>query len=50
MGLVRIRRDGARLAFAAPPLLRSAERVLAIRPDWAALGDVKLSLVGPQPA
>ena len=91
VGLVRIRRDGPRLAFAAPPLRRtgpvddallarisaalglrkseilahqwvdngpgwcavmlgSAERVLAIRPDWAALGDVKLGLIGPQPA
>ncbi|WP_418953536.1 PhzF family phenazine biosynthesis protein [Zeimonas sediminis] len=91
VGLVRIRRDGSRLAFAAPPLrrtgpieaglltriagalglgddeivahqwvdngpgwcallLRSAERVLAVRPDWAVLGDVKLGLVGPQPA
>jgi PhzF family phenazine biosynthesis protein len=91
VGLVRIRRDGPRLAFAAPPLRRtgpvddallariaaalgltkseilahqwvdngpgwcavmlgSAERVLAVRPDWAALGDVKLGLIGPQPA
>jgi PhzF family phenazine biosynthesis protein len=91
VGLVRIRRDGPRLAFAAPPLRRtgpvdgallariaaalglkvgeilahrwvdngpgwcavmlgSAERVLAVRPDWAVLGDVKLGLIGPQPA
>lgn len=91
VGLVRIRRDGPRLAFAAPPLRRtgpvddallariaaalgltkseilahqwvdngpgwcavmlgSAERVLAVRPDWAALGDVKLGLIGSQPA
>lgn len=90
VGLVRIRRDGSRLAFAAPPLLRSgpldpnslqqisnavdltgedivahqwvdngpgwcalmlktAEQVLAVRPDWAALGGFKLGLVGPQP-
>jgi predicted PhzF superfamily epimerase YddE/YHI9 len=91
VGLVRIRRDGARLAFAAPPLRRSgpldddlqaciaaglglhadeivrhqwvdngpgwcavmlgsAARVLAVQPDWALLGDLKLGLVGPQPA
>jgi PhzF family phenazine biosynthesis protein len=90
VGLVRIRRDGARLAFAAPPLkrtgpldepllariaaglgvprevivqhqwvdngpgwcavmLRSAAEVLAVKPDWALLGPVKLGLVGPQP-
>lgn len=90
-GLVRIRRDGRRLAFAAPPLrrsgpldaallqrlaqslglapadivahqwvdngpgwcallLKSAAQVLAVRPDWAALGDVRLGLVGPQGA
>jgi PhzF family phenazine biosynthesis protein len=89
VGLVRVRRSGPRLAFAAPPLrrtgpmsaellhriahglglpaadivhhqwvdngpgwcavmLRSAEQVLAIRPDWAVLGDLKLGLVGPQ--
>lgn len=30
-------------------LLDSAERVLAVRPDWAALGDVHLGLVGPYP-
>ena len=91
VGLVRIRRDGDRLAFAAPPLkrsgpldeallariaagcglppeaitghqwvdngpgwcavmLRSAAEVLAVKPDWARLGDVKLGLVAPQPA
>jgi PhzF family phenazine biosynthesis protein len=91
VGLVRVRRDGARLAFAAPPLrrigpldaeslrriatalaldaddivahqwvdngpgwcalmLKSAGQVLDVRPDWAALGDFKLGLVGPQPA
>jgi PhzF family phenazine biosynthesis protein len=89
IGLVRIRRDSARLAFAAPPLrrsgpidaaplqqimkatnlrsedivahqwvdngpgwcalmLRSAELVLAARPDWGALGSFKLGLIGPQ--
>lgn len=89
VGLVRIRREGSRLAFAAPPLrrtgpiepdlrqriavalglkpeeivahqwvdngpgwcavmLESAARVLAVRPDWAALGDVRLGLIGPQ--
>jgi PhzF family phenazine biosynthesis protein len=91
VGLVRIRRDGTRLAFAAPPLrrtgpldaallerivralgvpagdvlhhqwvdngpgwcavmLRSGAQVRAVRPDWAALGDVKLGLVGAQSA
>ena len=91
VGLVRIRRSGARLAFAAPPLrrtgplepellarivkclrvteadvlhhqwvdngpgwcalmLRSAEQVLALQPDWAGLGDVKLGVVGAQAA
>ena len=91
VGLVRIRRDGARLAFAAPPLQRSgpldepllaciaagcglpraaivghpwvdngpgwcavllpsAAEVLAVKPDWARLGPVKLGLVAPQPA
>ncbi len=91
VGLVRVRRQGARLAFAAPPLrrrgplepalrqriaaalglqaedlvqhqwvdngpgwcavmLRSADRVLAVRPDWARLGELKLGLVGAQPA
>jgi PhzF family phenazine biosynthesis protein len=87
VGLVRVRRSGARLAFAAPPLLRSgpldaellqriasglglapadillhqwvdngpgwcavmlptAAHVLAIKPDWQRLGDIKLGLVG----
>jgi len=87
VGLVRIRRDGARLAFAAPPLrrtgaagpevvaqiarglrlapevIRAAEwidngpgwvgalldsraKVLALRPDFAALGDLKLGVIG----
>jgi PhzF family phenazine biosynthesis protein len=91
VGLVRVRRDGARLAFAAPPLRRSgpldeatvaqtrsalalpaqavragqwvdngpgwcallldsAARVLAVKPDWAALGELKLGLVGAHPA
>ncbi|MFN9746591.1 MAG: PhzF family phenazine biosynthesis protein [Betaproteobacteria bacterium] len=90
VGLVRVRRDGARLAFAAPPLqrtgplddallariaagcglapgaiaghqwvdngpgwcavlLRSAAEVLAVKPDWAALGSLKLGLVAAQP-
>ena len=89
VGLVRIRRSGARLAFAAPPLrrsgplepelltriisglkvqasdvlhhqwvdngpgwcavmLRDAAQVLAVRPSWSLLGDVKLGLVGAQ--
>ena len=89
-GLVPLRRDGDRLAFAAPPLTRfepvaeelasriagglglrreevldaswlvngprwigvrleSAERVLGIRPDAAALGGLDLGLVGPYP-
>jgi PhzF family phenazine biosynthesis protein len=91
VGLVRIRRSGTRLAFAAPPLrrsgpldaaslqkithalglsnddivdhqwvdngpgwcalmLRSAEQVLAVKPDFAALGDFRLGLAAPQPA
>jgi PhzF family phenazine biosynthesis protein len=91
VGLVRIRRDGDRLAFAAPPLrrsgpldeadvaliarglglerdeivahawcengppwrgvmLRSAEQVLAVRPDTALLAGLEIGLVGPQPA
>jgi PhzF family phenazine biosynthesis protein len=91
VGQVRVKRDGARLAFAAPPLrrtgplepellqrittalglraadvlghqwvdngpgwcavmLRSAAEVLAVKPDWALLGNVKLGLVGAQPA
>ncbi|MGC5248544.1 PhzF family phenazine biosynthesis protein [Gordonia sp. DT219] len=90
IGLVRIRRDGARLAFAAPPLTRtgpvedatraeviaaiglhgeqvldaewvvngpqwmalrldSAQRVLDVRPDFAALGDREVGLVGAYP-
>jgi PhzF family phenazine biosynthesis protein len=90
VGLVTVRRDALRLAFAAPPLKRSgalepallarierglglaagevlqhqwvdngpgwcavllpsAARVLAVRPDWAVLGDIKLGLVGAQP-
>jgi PhzF family phenazine biosynthesis protein len=89
VGLVRIRRDGARLAFAAPPLrksgplpeadvaliarglgvarsdivahawcdngpnwrgvlLRSAEQVLAIRPDGAVLAGLDIGVVGPR--
>jgi PhzF family phenazine biosynthesis protein len=91
VGLVQVRRDGARLAFAAPPLRRSgpldaallqqirdalglgeaellghqwvdngpgwcavlldsAERVLALRPDWARLGSLKLGVVAAHPA
>jgi len=91
IGLVSVRRTGARLAFAAPPLLRtgplepdalaqllpalglqaddvaahqwidngpgwcvlllhSAERVLAVRPDFAAVGDFRVGLAGPLPA
>ena len=91
VGLVRIRRSGARLAFAAPPLrrtgpleaevldrivtalgvgaadvlhhqwvdngpgwcavvLRSAAQVLAVKPDWVAMGALKLGLVGAQAA
>ncbi len=91
VGLIRIRRTGARLAFAAPPLRRSgaldaamleqikralglqdadivahqwvdngpgwcalllpsAERVLAVRPDFAALGDIRIGIAAPQPA
>jgi PhzF family phenazine biosynthesis protein len=89
VGLVRVRRQGARLAFAAPALRRtgplegavldriatalqlqdgeivqhqwvdngpgwcavmlpSAARVLSLKPDWAALGDLKLGVVAPQ--
>lgn len=88
VGLVALRREGRRLAFAAPPLrrtgalesdvlaracaglgldasevrahqwvdngpgwaallLHSAERVRALRPDWPALGDLRLGVVGP---
>jgi PhzF family phenazine biosynthesis protein len=91
VGLVRIQRDGERLAFAAPPLrrsgpldeadvaliarglglsrddivahawcengppwrgvmLRSAEQVLAVRPDATVLAGLEIGLVGPQPA
>ncbi|MFS0718239.1 PhzF family phenazine biosynthesis protein [Arthrobacter sp. 1P04PC] len=87
-GLVRVRRDGGRLAFAAPPLTRSgpvaeadlariaaglrlprhdfldaswlvngpewigvllesAEQVLAIRPDYAAMAGLKVGVIGP---
>ncbi|GAB3763387.1 PhzF family phenazine biosynthesis protein [Nocardioides ginsengisegetis] len=86
-GLVRVRRDGDRLAFAAPPLTRTgpvseddvaaicralritddevlesewidngpgwvgvrladADAVLALDPDWAAFGDLKVGVVG----
>jgi len=91
VGLVKVRRDAGRLAFAAPPLRRSgpldatqlqqiretlglgesevrahqwvdngpgwcavlldsAERVLALRPDWPRLGTLKLGVVGRHPA
>lgn len=87
-GLVRVKRDGGRLAFVAPPLTRtgpvsgedlariaaglrmpreslldaawlvngpewigvlleSAEQVLAIRPDYAAMADLKVGVIGP---
>ena len=87
VGLVRIRNDGGRLAFGAPPLrrsgvleppllqrivaglnidaadvlhhqwvdngpgwcavmLRSAAQVLAVKPNWPVLDDIKLGLVG----
>ncbi|MBO0702832.1 MAG: PhzF family phenazine biosynthesis protein, partial [Candidatus Dormibacteraeota bacterium] len=90
IGLVRIRRDGARLAFAAPPLRRSGEvdastlsqialglrldprailaarhvdngppwvavqlasrdEVLAVNPDYAALGDLDAGVFAPWP-
>lgn len=89
VGLVKLRRDGQRLAFAAPPLiksgplpeedvmliarglgvdrsdiaahawcdngpnwrgvmLRSAEQVLALRPDAAVLAGLDIGVVGPQ--
>lgn len=89
VGLVRLRRTGTRLAFAAPPLrrsgpldpaslqqirqalgladddivahqwvdngpgwcavmLRSAEQVLAVQPDFAALGNFRLGVAAPQ--
>ncbi|MGH8600350.1 MAG: PhzF family phenazine biosynthesis protein [Burkholderiales bacterium] len=88
VGLVRLRRNGSRLEFAAPPLRRtgpleadvlakivralglapsdivhhqwvdngpnwcavmlgSARQVLALNPDWQALGSLKLGVVGP---
>ena len=91
VGLIRIRRQGRRLAFAAPPCVRtgplepellacivqalslrsdailshqwvdngpgwaairlaSAEAVLALRPNWPALRDIKLGVVGPHAA
>jgi PhzF family phenazine biosynthesis protein len=91
VGLVRVRRDGERTAFAAPPLrrtgplepelvkqivaalrisagdvphhqwvdngpgwcavmLRSAQQVLALAPDWAALGSLKLGVIGAHAA
>lgn len=91
VGRVTVRRDGQRLAFAAPPtrrsgpldgmllaqiaralrvpltalrdhqwvdngpgwcavMLASAEAVRALQPDWPALGELKLGVVGPQPA
>lgn len=87
-GLVRVKHDGGRLAFAAPPLTRfepvdadvraqlaaglrlpdeaildaswlvngpewvgvllgSAEQVLALEPDVAAMGDLKVGVIGP---
>jgi PhzF family phenazine biosynthesis protein len=90
-GLIRVRRTGPRLAFAAPPCLRrgpldeallarivaalglrraevldhqwvdngpgwsavrlaSADAVLALQPDWAALAGIKLGVVGAHPA
>ncbi|MDP2221173.1 MAG: PhzF family phenazine biosynthesis protein [Hydrogenophaga sp.] len=91
VGLVKIKRDGERSAFAAPPLikngpldetdvqriarglgvarsditahawcdngpnwrgvmLRSAEQVLALKPDGAMLAGLDIGVVGPQPA
>jgi PhzF family phenazine biosynthesis protein len=91
VGLVRVRCDGPRLQFAAPPLRRtgplepemlatitkslsiqlsdivhhqwvdngpgwcavmlgSARQVLSLKPDWAALGALKLGVVGPHDA
>ena len=91
VGLIRVRRSGARLAFAAPPRVRSgplepelltrivaalglshadvldhqwvdngpgwcairlasAEAVLALQPDWAALHGIKLGVVGAHAA
>ncbi len=91
VGLVRVKRDGTRLAFAAPPtrrsgpieperlarivsvlkidaadvlqhqwvdngpgwcavMLRSAAQVLALKPDFAAMGELKLGVVGAHAA
>ncbi len=91
IGLVRIKKDGEKLAFAAPPLLRTgplgedtlkqiatglgisrqdivnhqwidngpgwcavmlgtAGQVLSLKPDFAALGDLKLGVIAAQPA
>ena len=91
IGLVRLRRDGMRLAFAAPPLRRSgpldetmldqisvslriaranivrhqwvdngpgfcavmlasAGQVLALQPDFIAMGSLKLGVIAPQPS
>jgi PhzF family phenazine biosynthesis protein len=91
VGIVRIRTDGARLAFAAPPLrrtgaledevlakiaraldlqpagilhhqwvdngpgwcavmLRSAQQVLSLKPDWSLLKPLKLGVAGPHDA
>jgi PhzF family phenazine biosynthesis protein len=90
VGLVRVRRDGTRLAFAAPPLRRSGEvdaatlaqiarclkiprdairasnwvangphwvavmlgsreELLALQPDFAAMGELELGVVAPWP-
>lgn len=90
IGLVRIKKDGEKLAFAAPKLLRTgaieeptlnkiaaglnidvtdiidhqwidngpgwcavmlrtAEQVLSLRPDFVKLGDLKLGVIAPQP-
>jgi PhzF family phenazine biosynthesis protein len=91
VGLVDLRRDGSRLAFAAPPLRRSgpvdadtaaqvrralglaadqiraiewvvngpewigallhdAQTVLALRPDFAAMGELKVGVIGAHPS
>jgi PhzF family phenazine biosynthesis protein len=91
LGLIELRRDGDRLAFNAPALLRSgpvddatltqtlatlglsgdevvasnwvdngpgwvgivlrsADQVLALRPDYATMGDLKIGVIGPHPA
>ena len=91
VGLVKVRRDGSRLAFAAPPLrrtgpvdevtltklagglglrrddfilhqwidngpgwfgvmLKSAEQVIALRPDYSQLKGLAFGVIGPQPA